>query len=250
MDILIIEDEPLAAERLQNLLLESDKKFRIVKVTDSVEASVAWLKAADAPDLIFMDIMLADGQSFEIFDYVDLQVPVIFTTAYDEFALQAFKVNSIDYLLKPVDPLLLKQALKKFHALVPDAEQIKKLVQSFLPSGRQEYKNRFLVKSGETYTPVVLTEIAFFSYEDKLSFLYTNAGKRYMLDYSLDELETMLDPKLFFRLNRQYLSSFSAIKSVHNYFNSKLKVIVSPEVPDGIVVSKERAPALKIWLDL
>jgi DNA-binding LytR/AlgR family response regulator len=250
MTILIIEDEPLAAERLQSLLLELDHSFTVTKVIDSVKESVSYLKISPTPDLIFMDIMLADGQSFEIFEQVDINAPIIFTTAHDDFALKAFKVNSVDYLLKPIDPLLLKQSLKKFDTINRNFHELKGFFQSLLIKENAAYKGRFLVKSGETYTPVIISDIACFSYEDKLTFLYTNTGKRFMLDYSLDELEAMLDPKLFFRLNRQYLSSFSAIKSVHNYFNSKLKVYLFPEIADGITVSKERAPGLKVWLDL
>lgn len=250
MNTLIIEDEPLAAERLQNLLSAQNQPIIVIKVIDSVKASIIYLKNYPEPDLIFMDIMLADGQSFEIFEHVNINVPIIFTTAYNEFALQAFKVNSIDYLLKPIDPQLLDQALKKLKTIRQSQDQLKNLFQSTLFKESAVYKSRFLVKSGETFTPVAISEIAYFVYEDKITFLYTNTGKRFMLDYSLDELEKMLDLKLFFRLNRQYLSSFSAVKSVHSYFNSKLKVHLLPHAADDIIVSKEKAASLKAWLDL
>jgi len=250
MNILIIEDEPLAAERLQNLLMQYDQHFVITAILDSVTASVNYLNNFVAPDLIFMDIMLADGQSFDIFEKIDVNVPVIFTTAYDEFALKAFKVNSVDYLLKPVDPTLLSKALKKFMTIGRDFDKIKEFVKSLIVNDAVPYKSRFLVKSGKTYTPVILSEIAYFSYEKKLTFLYTKTAKRFMLDQSLDELESMLDPKLFFRLNRQYLSSFSAIKSVHPYFNSKLRVHLLPDAINEITVSRERAGNLMAWLDL
>lgn len=250
MKILIIEDEPLAAERLQSLLMQYNQHFVITAILDSVTSSVNYLNSFNTPDLIFMDIMLADGQSFEIFEKIDINVPVIFTTAYDEFALKAFKVNSVDYLLKPIDSMLLNQALKKFMTISRNFDKIREFVKSLMVTEPMLYKSRFLVKSGETYIPVILSEIAYFSYEDKLTFLYTKAAKRFMLDQSLDELESLLDPKLFFRLNRQYLSSFAAIKSVHPYFNSKLKVHLSPGAVDAITVSRERASNLKAWLDL
>ncbi len=253
MNILIIEDEALAARRLKNLLLEYDPDINILDVIDSVEDAVFWFKDHPQPDLIFMDIMLADGQSFEIFEHAEVKTPVIFTTAFDEFAIQAFKVNSIDYLLKPVEPQLLDGAMRKFHSMHPASDNFKAIIESLI-SGRSaeikpQYRNRFLVKQGDKFIPISITEVAYFSFEDKLSFLNTSGNKRYILDYTLDELDKMLDPNLFFRLNRQYITSFSTVMSVHNYFNGKLKVYVDPEVSSGIIVSKNRANQFKQWLN-
>lgn len=254
MKILIIEDEALAAKRLKNLLLDNDPAFTILDVIDSVEDAVFWFKDHAPPDLIFMDIMLADGQSFEIFEHVEIRTPVIFTTAFDEFAIQAFKVNSIDYLLKPVEPQLLEGALRKFHSMAPAPDNFRAIMESLLISGRDpvvrpQYRNRFLIRQGDKFIPVSVTDAAHFSFEDKLSFLNSFANKRYMLDYTLDELDKMLDPEVFFRLNRQYITSFSAVRSVHNYFNGKLKVYVEPDVPEGVIVSKNRANQFKNWLN-
>jgi len=255
MKVLIIEDEAPAARRLQSLLAEYDPSIQTSAVIDSVEDAVAWLNNYPHPELIFMDIMLADGQSFEIFEHVEITVPIIFTTAYDEFAIKAFKVNSIDYLLKPIEPQLLAMALKKYHSIRQSPGNLKELMESLLLGGiksqksRPDFKNRFLIKSGDKFIPIEISQVAYFSFEDKLTFLHTIHQKRHMLDHTLDELETLVDPSLFFRLNRQHIASFSSIKTVHNYFNGKLKVYLNPEVKDGIIVSKERAPFFKLWLN-
>jgi len=255
MKVLIIEDEHLAARRLQAMLAEIDPAIQVIKIIDSVEEAVDWFRQFPHPELIFMDIMLADGQSFEIFDAVEINAPVIFTTAYDEFAIKAFKVNSIDYLLKPIDQDLLKTALKKFYNNTTSQGNIKQMVESLLANnyktheGLSDYKKRFLIKTGDKFIPVSIAEVAYFSFVDKLTFLTTTAQKRYMLDHTLDEIEKLVDPHVFFRLNRQYIAAFSAIKIVHNYFNGKLKVMMAPEVAEGVVVSKERAQLLKSWLN-
>lgn len=254
MKVLIIEDEELAARRLQILLREIDPTIQIVSVIDSIEETVAWLNTYPHPELIFMDIMLADGQSFEIFERIEVKVPVIFTTAYDEFAIKAFKVNSIDYLLKPVNPQSLKMSLDKYGSLSISSRNLDHMIQSLLDINYKtqqavsDYKKRFLIKTGDKFIPVSISEIAYFSFTDKLTFVTTSAQKRFMLDHTLDELEKLVDPHVFFRLNRQYIAAFSSIKVVHNYFNSKLKVYVIPDVSEGIIVSKERAQSFKLWL--
>ena len=254
MKVLILEDEAPAARRLQQLLEAHDPTIQVIAVLDSIEDSVQWLKDFPHPELIFMDIMLADGQSFEIFEHVEVRVPIIFTTAYDEYAIRAFKVNSIDYLLKPVEPLLLAQALNKYRFISQAPGNFREIMESLLNQTKGAdagpvFKNRFLIRSGAQFISVEASEVAWFSFEDKLTFLYTTKQKRYMLDHTLDELEKLIDPYLFFRLNRQCITSFSAIKSVHNYFNGKLKVYLTTEVENGIVVSKEKAHSLKLWLN-
>ncbi|GAA4309870.1 LytTR family DNA-binding domain-containing protein [Mucilaginibacter gynuensis] len=255
MKILLIEDEALAAKRLSTLIGNYDPDIVILSTIDSVEDAVIWLNNNPPPDLIFMDIMLADGQSFEIFEQSEVKTPVIFTTAFDEFAIKAFKVNSIDYLLKPVEPHLLEMAMKKYKSLMPQPENFRAIMESLLIGTARDkpnepfYKNRFLVKQGDKFIPIAIKDVAYFSFEDKLSFLNTFSNKRYMLDHTLDELDKMLDPELFFRLNRQHIACFAAIKTVHNYFHGKLKVYVSPEVAAGIIVSKSRANLFKQWLN-
>ena len=254
MKVLIIEDEPLAAKRLKSILAQVNDTVHVIQVIDSIEDSVEWLNNNSLPDLIFMDIMLADGQSFEIFEKFELNVPVIFTTAYDEFAIQAFKVNSIDYLLKPIEPTMLSLALKKFALVTPSSDLLKNTIKSLLASTGEstepaKYKKRFLVKSGDKFIPISISNVAYFSSSDKLSFLTTTENKRFMLDYTLDELENIVDPVTFFKLNRQYLVSFTSINVVHNFFNGKLKAFISPEITDGIIVSREKAQLFKTWLN-
>lgn len=255
MKVLIIEDEPLAAKRLIGLLNELDPGIQVLEILDSIEDTVKWLHENPHPELIFMDIMLADGQSFQIFESIHIKVPIIFTTAYDEFAIKAFKVNSIDYLLKPIEPLLLEAALKKHHSLIPLPENFNAVMELLLQNAvkdrpvQQAFKNRFLVKRGDKFIPIAIAEIAYFSFKDKLSFLNTFDGNKYMLEHTLDELEKIVNPNTYFRLNRQYIMAFSCIKVVHNYFNGRLKVYVEPDVNEGIIVSKERAQAFKSWLN-
>lgn len=255
LTVLILEDEAPAVRRLATLLANHDPSIKVAAVLDSIEDAVAWFKTHPHPDLVFMDIMLADGQSFEIFEQVDLQVPVIFTTAYDEYAIKAFKVNSIDYLLKPVEPDKLNYALAKYKSLRHSPQKMKEVMELMLnhsyPKQQQspQYKSRFLVKVGDKYIPVQANDISYFSFEDKLTFLHTGEGKRYMLDHTLDELETLTDPHRFFRLNRQVIVSFETIKTVHNYFNGKLKAYLTQGFPEGVVVSKDKAQLFKSWLN-
>lgn len=232
MKVLIIEDEAPAARRLKKLLAEIDGSVEVMDVIDSVEASVKWLHSHAAPEAIFMDIQLADGESFEIFKRVPVSSPVIFTTAYDEFAIEAFKVNSIDYLLKPIEPEELKRSLNKFKNLklqlsANDNDILKSLI-SVMRKPLQEFKERFLIKLGERLISVDVNNIAYFKTEDKFSCIFTNNEKKYLTDHTLDELEKLLDPKSFFRLNRQFIAHYSAIDSIHNYFNGKLKLHLSP----------------------
>ena len=253
MKVLIIEDEPLAAKRLQSLLTELDPNIQVVGVTDSIVESVGWLGQNILPDLIFMDIMLADGQSFEIFEKVNITAPVIFITAYDKFAIEAFKVNSIDYLLKPIEPEMLARALQKFETFANPVKYLTQTIKSLMELNNKNlgavYQNRFLVKSGAKFIPIPVSDIAYFSFSDKLSFLTTKDNTRLMIDYSLDELETLVDPGMFFRVNRQYITAVTAITLVHNYFNGKLKASVFPVIPEGIIISKEKSQAFKGWLN-
>jgi DNA-binding LytR/AlgR family response regulator len=249
MNILLIEDERPAAQRLKQLILELLPGVSINGHLDSITSSVDWLQLHPAPDLIFCDIQLADGLSFEIFERVKISSPIIFTTAFDQYAIKAFKLNSVDYLLKPIDPKELAGAITKFNSqkikTTIDLSQIKELLQP----QKKDYKTRFMVKIGEKIQSVQTSEIAFFMSEERVTFLQTFEGKRYILDSTLDQLEVMIDPKKFFRLNRKYISSFEAIAEIHTYSNSRLKIKLSNCSDNDILVSREKVGALKDWLD-
>ena len=215
---------------------------------DTVTSAVEWLSKNPEPDLIFLDIQLADGVSFEIFEHIKVSSPIIFCTAFDQYAIKAFKLNSIDYLLKPIDPEELKHAFDKFNSVrkMPEItmEQIKILLQPV----QKAYKNRFLVKIGERIQTVSIEETSFFYSEDKVTFLMTRQGKKYIVDYTLDEIESMLNPEYFFRLNRKYISSIHAIKSVFTYSNSRLKIILEHSDDKDILISREKMQPFKSWM--
>ncbi|MEM9932752.1 MAG: LytTR family DNA-binding domain-containing protein [Bacteroidota bacterium] len=254
MKIVIIEDEPLAADRLQELIHEYESHIEVLARLDSVESAVAWFNQHGMPELIFMDIQLADGISFQIFEQSQIKVPVIFTTAYDEYAIKAFKVNSIDYLLKPLSFDAVADALDKYVQLhvKQDAPPTidPALVQSLMSQlHKPSFKSRFIVKKGEHLLSVGIEQINYFYAEDKVSFLKTREGKRYIIQQILGELEELLDPDIFFRINRQYIARFEAITDIISYSNSRLKVNLSHCEDDGIIVSKQKVQAFKQWLD-
>jgi DNA-binding LytR/AlgR family response regulator len=248
MKTIIIEDEPLAAERLAWLLKQYDKSIDIMASLDSVEEAVAWLNTNPSPELIWMDIQLADGQSFEIFDQCVIDAPVIFTTAYDQYALEAFKVYSIDYLLKPIQPQALAQALQKWQRLSWFSPQsLEQIRAAFQPQRR--YKSRFLVKVGDKMLFKAIEEIAYFYAEDKTVYLVSQENKRYAIDYTLETLESLLDPELFFRLNRKFLARYEAISEVRHYSNSRLKISLNPRAALEVIISRERVLPFKQWAE-
>ncbi len=251
---LIVEDEILAADRLKKLLYEIDPQIEILDVLDSIEATVNWFKNNKDPQLIFLDIQLADGRSFEIFEHIKVQSPVIFTTAYDEYAIKAFKLNSIDYLLKPVKIDELRESIKKFKSIKEyfSESDLQSKIFSVLSNIKDEtksFKNRFLVNKGDSLVPISTNEIAYFYAEEKENFLITFAGQRYFVNYSLDSLEERLDPVAFFRVNRQFILSAEAIIKVHNYFNYKLKIEVKPIIDKEIIISRAKTSEFKNWLN-
>lgn len=254
MKILIIEDEVPAFRRLQKLIEEIKQESIIVEVLDGVESSIKWLNNHPVPDLIFMDIQLSDGLSFEIFEQIEIQAPIIFTTAYDEYTLKAFKVNSIDYLLKPIDKEELKRSIHKLERLQTQFSgstfplDISSLIKS-LNVNNPSYKSRFLVKRGDKLATISEESIAYFYTEDKVVFLLTQYKEKYIVDYSLEELEQLLDPEFFFRLNRQVIARLQAIESIHQYFKGKLAVKLQPKTFESIIVSRERSNLFKQWLD-
>jgi DNA-binding LytR/AlgR family response regulator len=253
MKILIIEDEAPAARRLVSLIRGTEPGADILDTIDSVQSAVKWLQTHRSPDLIFMDIQLADGLSFDIFSQVEVQAPVIFTTAYDEYALKAFKVNSVDYLLKPIEPeelhnsLLKLQKMRDQFASPLDQQVLRSLVQSLQP-GQPQFKNRFLVRFADKLVFIQAEDIAYFRAEDKYVFILTRENKKYPLDHTLDELDSLLDPAIFFRLNRQFIANLRSIQSIHSYFNGKLKLHLQPAPEEEVTVSRERSAAFKKWL--
>ena len=248
MKILIIEDENLAAKRLIKLVKEQLPDAEIFGNLDTITASVEWLKNNTEPDLIFLDIQLADGISFEIFEKVRVKSPIIFCTAYDQYAIKAFKLNSIDYLLKPIDPQDLIQALNKFKAGLKTPEITLEQLTTLLLPNQKTYKTRFLVKSGDRIQTVDIQEIRYFFSEDKLTLLQTKEGKKFVIDYILDEIEELVDPQFFFRLNRKYISAIHAIKSIHTYSNTRLKILLENSDDNDILVSREKVATFKAWL--
>lgn len=250
MKILIVEDEPLAAKRLEGLVKSQDPGVEVLARLDSVRDTLEWLSHHPAPDLVFMDVQLADGLCFEIFQETDLRSPVVFTTAYDEYALRAFKVNSVDYLLKPIDTDELGVALAKFksyHSADMERDKLNRLLESVAPPA---HKSRFLIKVGSRFEVVDTRDILYCYAEDKVVFVHTRTNQRYLVDDTLDELERKLSPREFFRLNRRYLSRLSAIERIEPHFNGKLYVrLLHRPVEEEIFVSRSRADAFKKWLD-
>lgn len=250
MRVLIVEDESLLVKRLIKLLADVEPKAMVAGSTNSIASTIHWLSGNEKPDLILMDIELADGQSFEIFEKTQVKTPVIFTTAYDEFALKAFKVNSIDYLLKPVKEEDLKRALDKLKELRDTGEQegIQNLLEQMRHLKTLPYRERILVRAGQKMISVTVDDIGTFFTQNSLSYLLTKDKQKYMVDYTLDEIERSLDPKKFFRVNRQHILSHDVINVVHPWFNGKLKVDISLRSGEHIIVSRDKAPLFKEWL--
>lgn len=251
MRILIVEDEPQAAERLSLLLTQTLPQSEIVARLDTVKRSVEWLQSG-AVDLIFMDIQLADGLSFEIFEQVPVKAPVIFTTAYNEYALKAFKVNSIDYLLKPVDGDELNAALTKWQTLTAQPAAPAKMMESIAYAMQmltKKYKERFVVKVGEHLRALEVSEIGFFFSQEKTTFAQTADHRKHILDFTLDQLDELLDPRHFFRINRKYIVSMPAIVDMVSYTNSRLKLKLRGTDDNDIIVARERVQEFKDWLD-
>jgi DNA-binding LytR/AlgR family response regulator len=276
---LVVEDEPLAARRLINLLHKQPEPLTVLGTAESVAQAVALLQAGPAPDVLFLDIHLADGLSFELFEQVEVRCPVIFTTAYDQYALRAFKVNSVDYLLKPIDEEELASALTKLRqrlgaasaeptistkgavsstkvpapVLALDAATLAALVQQLRqPAPQVSYKAQFVVRVGEHLKVVPVEQVAYFFSLEKTTLLQSTDGRKYVVDYSMEQLENLLDPQQFFRLNRAYLAQQAAIADIINYTNSRLQTILKPAPPESegpVLVSREKVSVFKSWLD-
>lgn len=249
MNCLIVEDEKVAAERLSGLIKEYNPTIDITGIVQSVKNAVQWLNTHQPPDLIFMDIQLADGLSFEIFEQTVVKTPVIFTTAYDEYALKAFKLNSIDYLLKPIDHSELKSAMDKYKENNSPKEIPAQVFDSILHSLTKKYKNKFVMNVGEHIKVFSTEDIQCFYSLEKYAFLQNNSGRDYAINYSLDQLEDLLDPAQFFRINRKFIVSFLAISDIISYSNSRLKVKLNSNKSDDLIVSREKVQDFKKWLE-
>jgi DNA-binding LytR/AlgR family response regulator len=249
MNCLIVEDEKVAADRLVGLIKKCDPSINISEIVQSVKNAVLWLNTHQAPGLIFMDIQLADGLSFEIYEQTIVKTPVIFTTAYDEYALKAFKVNSIDYLLKPVDLNELKNAIDKYKENNSPKEIPVQVFDSIMHSLTKKYKDKFVINVGEHIKVFTADDIQCFFSLGKYTFLQNNSGRDYAINYSLDQLEDSLDPAQFFRINRKFIVSFSAISDIISYSNSRLKVKLNSNNSDDLIVSREKVQDFKKWLE-
>lgn len=252
MKILIIEDEDQAADRLESLIQQIEPASVIAGKLDSVRRSVEWINKNSQVDLIFMDIQLADGLSFEIFDQVEIRSPVIFATAYNEYALKAFKVNSIDYILKPVDKEDIAAAFRKFETLVGRSKLQEKMMESIgyaMQMLTKKYKERFVLKVGEHLKSVEVKDILFFYSLDKATFGQTMAGRKHILDLTMDQLESLIDPTRFFRINRKYLVAVDSIQDMITYSSSRLKLVLKTSDDKDVIVARERVQEFKEWLD-
>jgi Response regulator of the LytR/AlgR family len=250
MKAVIVEDEIVAAQNLQRLIGQLAADIEVITVLQSVDESVEWFLQNQSPDLVFMDIHLADGSSFSIFEKVDITCPVIFTTAYDEYALKAFEVNSIDYLLKPINTKDFERAIAKFRSITTkttdNADLIANLLDSFKET-KKIYKSNFLIPHKDKLLPLAIDRIACFYTENKMTKIITTTNETFYLDNSLEDILTQLNPLQFFRANRQYIVAHKAIKDISIWFGSKLSINLSVTVPDKIIVSKARTHEFKNW---
>lgn len=251
MKILVVENEKPAAEKIVNLLKKIDRTVIILGVIETVEEAINRLQDKPEPDLILMDIQLDDGLCFEIFETITVDIPVIFTTAYDEYTLKAFKVNSVDYLLKPIEEASLAAALAKFNKLYfVDKDPFKRDFRMLLNEFRNQYKSRFLIRTGEKYRSVTSGEISHFHISERSVFLSDTQGKDYGVDYSLEQLQGMLDPRKFFRINRECIVNIDSISLMYSYSSSRLQLTLkNSEKSDLFVVSRDKVADFKKWID-
>ena len=250
MNILIVENELPAAEKLVRLLGKLDRTVIISDIIETVVDTISRLQEGPPPDLILMDIQLDDGLCFEIFEAINVDTPVIFTTAYDEYTLKAFKVNSLDYLLKPVEEAPLKAALDKYKKLYADKSPFKTDFRQLLNEFRNQYKGRFLIKIGGKFKSVTVKEIAFVHITEKSTFLRDINGQDYGIDYSLEQLEGILDPRKFYRINRDCIVNIDSIELMHSYSSSRLQLTLRNTVRNEMfVVSRDKVSDFKKWID-
>lgn len=250
MNAVIVEDEAIASRRLRHLIEELAPECEILTQISSVESGLKWFAENALPDLIFLDIQLNDGYGFDIIDQLPKHPPIIFTTAYNEYAIRGFKYNGLDYLLKPIDKNDLKKALEKYTTIIDSRQNNSADIDAIRQLFAKEYKKRFMVKIGNQFSTYKVEDIAYFMAEEGLIFLYTQKGQKYPIEYTIDQLEDILDPIQFFRINRKFMVSVNAVEEIHSYFNSRLLLKLSPTQEEQIIVSRERTTNFKKWLDM
>jgi DNA-binding LytR/AlgR family response regulator len=249
MKALIVEDEHLAADKLEKMLLNIDPDIKVMAKLESVVESINWLNTQEKPDLIFLDIQLDDGISFEIFDSMQLDVPIIFTTAYDQYAIKAFQVNSVDYLLKPIEESALKKSLEKYRNIYQTSDTQLNKINTLYNQIVRSYKSRFFVKIGNHFHSIAVNEIQCFLIQERATFLRTMNGKKYDLDYSLDQIQKLVDPNIFFRINRNYLIHIDSIQDIFSYSSNRLGVKLKMLDHLDMIVSRDKVADFKKWLD-
>lgn len=249
MQVLIIEDEKIAADKLERQLLQCRPDFEILAKIDSIKNARIWLQKNKA-ELIFLDIHLSDGLSFAIFEELEISTPIIFTTAYDAYALQAFQLNSIDYLLKPISKGDLELALDKFQKFrpTPKTNDYSNLI-AMLKGQEQQYQERFMVQSGEKIKSIPIDKVAYFFAEGKYVFLMTKKGQQFIIDFTLDKLHQKLDPNYYFRINRKFVIHIESIQQMHPYSKGRLQIDLNPAIDQDVIVSIERSADFKRWLN-
>ena len=254
LKVLVVEDEIHAQKEIKRLLALCDYDIKILEFIDNVEDAISWINNNPDPDLMFFDIQLADGMSFEIFNHIESNAPVIFTTAFNEFAIKAFKVNSVDYLLKPIKLNELNAAIKKYLSLEEKSgnrrqpislDQIEQLFKLNKPS----FKSRYIAKIGDQILHIPIKEIAYFKSEDNVTFIVTHNNKRYIIDYALEQITTEINPDHFHRINRSYIIHIDSIKKINKYFNSRLHIELEPTNPDQVLISRIKVPDFLKWID-
>lgn len=250
MNVLIFEDENHTAKHLSRLLKKVDDSINIIATLSSVKEGVKWLTENDKADLIFQDIILNDGNCFDLFKQIDLVTPIIFTTAFSEYAIQSFKVNSIDYIVKPYDIEDIKSAIQKLHrfkgAFYPPE---KKLLENIANKGDFTPKQRFLIKTGDAFIYINSKDVAFLFSEDSVTFAMLFNQKKYIIDNSIVELSTLMDSSTFFQINRKLIVNIESVQKIHVWFNGRLKIELDPNLVDDIIVSRERVKDFKTWLN-
>lgn len=247
IQVLILEDEEPAAKRLKKLLLEATEETEVLAVLESIKAAKEWFANNKQPQLLLADIHLADGMCFELFKQIDITCPVIFTTAYDEYALQAFKLNSIDYLLKPIKKDELQQALKKYKKINSSSLNINQLLQA-VQTPVDKYRQRFIIRYGEHIKTIETKDIAYFYTETRSNFIVTDDGKRYVVDFNLDQIQEMIDPAKYYRINRQFIIGIHAISQMTTWTKGRVHIQLNPPAKQETIVSTERSADFKKWL--
>ncbi len=250
MKILILEDEQLTASRIIQLVNQYDSSIEVLSVLDSIDRATTWLSENSLPDLLLADINLSDGPVFDLFDRIQVNVPVIFITAYSEYAIKAFRVNSIDYLVKPLDYNELRRAFDKYKSMCGVQMKLDSaLLNSIFKDEKPEYRKRFLAKLGDQFRFIQTDHVAYFKSEDGIAFAVTFENASLPLDLSLEDIHKQISPEQFFRISRKFIVNNESIRKIHTYFNNRLKLVLDPVSEDDVLVSRERVAGFKEWLN-